>query len=97
MALFRTALLALGALVFICVALRLTDTRVLIFERKVNPGDKYQVEGWGELGDSGSPSLVCKYFTGTDVTVQVYWYSASNVMGRGSSRSYALPNSCLSR
>ena len=80
----RSALLAPGALVLICALLRLTDTRVLISEHRVNPGDKYQVEEWGELGDSTSPSLVCRYFTGTNVSVKVYWYSASTIMGRDS-------------
>ncbi len=40
-ALIRSALLVLGALMLVGVALRLTDTRVLIFERRVNPRDKY--------------------------------------------------------
>jgi hypothetical protein len=74
-----------GFLAIICganLALLVTDWRVLIHERKVTPGETYEVEGWGNLGSAQQSSLACRYWTGRSVVVSVLWYSSNNVMGR---------------
>jgi hypothetical protein len=51
-----------------CLALLVTGTRVLIWETKVEPGQTYAIEGWGELGGFvGTSFLVCRYFTGRKI------------------------------
>lgn len=63
-----------GILALICVAnlaLLATDRRVLIHERKVTPGETYEVEGWGDLGSAQQSSLACRYWTGRSVVTQV--------------------------
>ena len=50
----------------------------------VEPGQFYEVEEYGNLGDSSLASLVCTYFTGRGLSPKVYWYSAGNLMGRDS-------------
>jgi len=61
-----------------------TDTRILLDETMVQPGQDYTVEGHGNLKGNSQPSLVCKYFNGRKVLHKVYWYSANNLMGRDS-------------
>ena len=61
-----------------------TGNRVLIFSKKVEPGDSYIAEGYGNLGESKQASLVCNYFTGYNITQSVFWYSPNNIMGRDS-------------
>ena len=61
-----------------------SDTRVLLKETKVEVGDNYIQKDYGNLGDLGQASLVCKYFNGRKVLDQVLWYSSSNSFGRDS-------------
>ena len=79
-------LILLTVFVGICtpVALLVSGRRVLISETKVQPGDKYIVEDYGDLGAAAQASLVCQYFTGRGVQTRVLWYSPSNVFGRDS-------------
>lgn len=74
----------IAALFVISLTLLLTGYRVLIWETKVEPGQAYSVEGWGELGSNTQASLVCRYFTGRGVVSNVMWYSPNNIMGRDS-------------
>ena len=70
----------------ICLFLRATETRVLIKQTIVKPGETYIVDGWGNLGSASSASLVCQYFTGLGTTVNVFWYAPNNILGRDSCR-----------
>ncbi len=80
----------LATWIFICAAiaallvmlLLVTGHRVLISERRVNPGDTHVVAEWGDLGKAEQPQLVCRYFTGRSIKTNVLWYSANNIMGR---------------
>ena len=63
------------------VVLVATNQRLLVWETKVTPGDTYVVEGFGDLGKSKQPSLVCRYFTGVDVVTKVIAYQPAS--GRG--------------
>lgn len=56
--------------------------RVLISEKRVEPGQIYFVAGYGDLGKADHASLVCRYFTGRHITTTVYWYSSNNVLGK---------------
>jgi len=74
-------------LIFIAVlaasaALLITGKRILLSETKVKPGDSYSAPDYGNLGESKSASLVCKYFTGRSVLTRVFWYSPNNLMGK---------------
>ena len=66
------------------VALLVSGRRVLISETKVNPGDTYVVEDYGNLGAASQASLVCRYFTGRNTQTRVLWYSPNNILGRDS-------------
>ena len=68
----------------ICAYLLVTDTRVLVDEYKVWPGQNVVVDGYGDLGRYGRISLVCSYFSGRKVLSAVYWYAPNNHMGRDS-------------
>jgi hypothetical protein len=71
------------AAAFIAVlGLLVSGNRVLVWQAKVEPGQRYEVEGWGDLGKNQQASLACYYFTGRSIKPQVYWYSPSNVMGK---------------
>ncbi len=76
--------MAVLAVVAAWIGLAATDTRILISERLVRPGDKYVVEGFGDLGANGQASLVCRYFTGRAVLPTVFWHSPNNIIGRDS-------------
>ena len=78
----RFALLALGSLLAANFWLLATDRRMLIHERKVSPGETYEVEGWGNLGTAQQAQLVCRYWTGRSIVTNVLWYSSNNIMGR---------------
>jgi len=83
----RVARLAAAALVAAAAFeayLLLGGRRVLVAETKVEPGQSYVVEGWGDLGKAPQPSLACRYFTGRSITTAVWWYSAGNFRGRDS-------------
>ena len=61
-----------------------TDSRILVEERLVQPGQAYVVEGHGDLGENSQASLVCRYFNGRRVLSTVFWYAPNNFMGRDS-------------
>ena len=81
-------LLVTGILVAltICFFLRATETRLLINQTIVKPGETYVVDGWGNVGSATSAVLVCQYFTGLGTTTNVFWYAPNNIMGRDSCR-----------
>jgi len=68
--LFVVLVLAAVAGVFLVT----TDQRLLLWQTKVIPGETYEVAGYGDLGKSRQPSLVCRYFTGLGIetTVEAY-------------------------
>ncbi len=74
--------IALAILIWLYILI--TDTRVLIEEVKVNPGQSYLASGFGDLGKNKQSSLACKYFNGRKIIQKVYWYSANNIMGKDS-------------
>ena len=39
-----------------------TDTQTLLKETKVEPGEHYILEDYGDLGKNKQASLVCEYF-----------------------------------
>ena len=64
--------------------LLVTDTRVLLEEVKVVPGQPYIADGYGDLGRYNRASLACKYFNGRKTFQTVYWYAQNNHRGRDS-------------
>ena len=64
--------------------LLISGFRVLLNEKKVLSGERYETEDYGNLGDNKSASLVCKYFDGRKTRITIFWYSANNIMGRDS-------------
>ena len=66
------------------VVVMATDTKILTSETKVEPGQEYYVEDWGNVGDASQASLVCKYFNGRKSLTRVFWYSPNNILGRDS-------------
>jgi hypothetical protein len=71
-------------LVILILSLLISGNRVLIWETKVEPGQTYLAGEWGDLGKSPNAQLVCRYFTGRSITMNVLWYSSNNIMGRDS-------------
>lgn len=51
-----------------------TDQRLLVWETKVVPGERYEVAGLGDIGKASHPSLVCRYFTGRGIATTVVAY-----------------------
>lgn len=80
MRLFTYGLLV--AAVLFWLGLMVTEKGVLVSQRFVKTGEDVSVPGWGSLGDNAQASLVCRYFVGTRLRYQVFWYSPNNVMGR---------------
>jgi len=78
------SLVVIGILVLLEAGLLVSGSRILISEKLVSPGEHYTVEDWGDLGRAAQAQLACKFFTGRGTKTNVYWYSASNVMGRDS-------------
>ena len=64
--------------------LLVTDTRVLFEETKIEAGQPYLVDGYGDLGRYNRTSLACKYFNGRKIFQSVYWYAHNNHGGRDS-------------
>lgn len=73
-----------GVVIMAWLLVLVTNTKVLISEIKVDPGQDYYVEEWGNLGASSQSSLLCKYFNGRVVLNRVFWYSPNNLFGRDS-------------
>ena len=55
-----------------------TDQRMLVWETKVVPGERYEVAGVGDVGKSSHPSLVCRYFTGRSIAIKVVAYEPAS-------------------
>lgn len=73
---------ALGAMIVVCLTLLIGGKRVLVHERKVEPGEYYPLPGYANVGQGEQASLVCRYFTGRGVVATVFWYSPNNIMGK---------------
>lgn len=80
----RAGLIVVGASVLASLALLLTGNRVLVWEKKVELGETFVVEGHGDLGGNSQATLVCWYFTGRSVITNVFWYAPDNFLGRDS-------------
>ena len=80
-----------AAVVLFSLALQVTDSRILVWQTKVEPGQTYIAEEWGDLGKESSAQLVCRYFTGRALTMNVMWYSPNNIAGRDSCPFLAKP------
>ncbi|PIZ46778.1 hypothetical protein CO180_03500 [candidate division WWE3 bacterium CG_4_9_14_3_um_filter_41_6] len=66
------------------ILILVSDTKVLLSETKVKPGEDYYTEEYGNLGENDASSLACKYFNGRKVLEVVFWYSPNNFLGRDS-------------
>jgi hypothetical protein len=75
---------AVASLVIAEAILLFTGRRILVAETKVEPGQTYVVDGYGDLGTAGHSSLVCRYFTGRSTVTTVWWHSPNNIRGRDS-------------
>ena len=71
-----------AVLIALWLALVLSSKGVLISQRRVSPGQTYVVPDWGDLGKAQQRQLACRYFVGTRVRWEVFWYSPNGVMGR---------------
>jgi hypothetical protein len=80
----RISLSAMAALAAGLLLLLASGSRVLVSEAKVQPGQRYIVEGYGNVGEAAQASLVCHYFTGRGVQPSVFWYAPGGVFGRDS-------------
>ena len=66
--------------------------RVLIYEKRVRSGENYVLESGENIGKYSQDSLVCKFFNGRAIKVNVFWYSSNNFMGRDSCPFIYRPN-----
>lgn len=80
-AIFRVAVAVVLLGVGTSLALLMTDHRLLVGEKKVEPGDYVIVEDYGNLGENNGASLVCWYFTGRSITTRVFWYGSNGFFG----------------
>ncbi len=80
----KVAIASVSVIAMLWLLILATDTKILMKEVKVDPGQDYVVEGYGNLGDSKQSSLVGYYFNGRKIVKRVYWYSSNNIMGRDS-------------
>lgn len=80
----RKLYIIIGAIVFLWIILVFSGTKILLSETKVEPGQNYHVEDYGNLGESSQASLVCNYFNGRKTLKRVFWYSPNNMFGRDS-------------
>lgn len=71
-----------GIAIAASLALLVSGRRVLIWETKVTPGDRYVISEYGDLGAAQQASLVCRYYTGRSVLTSVHWYSSNGLMGK---------------
>lgn len=83
----------LGVCIITEAALLFSSKRALVRQTLVHPGQSYFVPGFGDVGKQAQASLVCRYFTGRGIAIDVLWYSATNQMGRDECPLFALPHS----
>lgn len=90
----RASIVAVTGIVLLWFGLLVTDTRVLIGEVKIDPGQDYGVEGYRNLKEDKQAALVCSYFNERKILRTVFWYSPNNLLGRDSCPflRYGLPN-----
>ena len=70
-------------LLFLDLLILISGSRILIYEKKINKGEIYIIEEYGNLGE-GSSSLHCKYFTGRSIIDIAYYYAPNNFFGKDS-------------
>jgi hypothetical protein len=84
----KRILIGVGVLIaasaLLSLTLLITGHRLLVREHRVDPGETFHVDSYGNLGDNSQASLVCWYFTGRSVLTRVLWYSPNNILGRDS-------------
>jgi hypothetical protein len=78
----NSAVVAASLAGLLSVLLLLSDHGLLIWERFVSPGQRYELKDYGDLGADGQASLVCSYFTGRGVAKRVFWHSGNDIMGK---------------
>jgi hypothetical protein len=79
----KQALVAVAAVVVLIeVSLLVSGRRLLIHERKVEPGEEHIVPDYGNIGEGAQASLACRYFTGRSTTIRVFWYAPNNMFGK---------------
>ncbi|KPA16066.1 hypothetical protein MHK_003694 [Candidatus Magnetomorum sp. HK-1] len=76
--------LTLLVIALLYLLLNFTNTKILLSETKINPGQDYSLEDYGNLGEDNQASLVCNYFNGRKTLKKVFWYSPNNVFGKDS-------------
>jgi hypothetical protein len=69
------------SILFVSIFLLVSGKLLLVSEKKVNPGETYIVPEYGNLGDSKSSRLDCKYFSGRSILTKVFWHSPNNILG----------------
>ena len=74
----------LGFIFILWIVVLLSNTKILLSEKKIESGEYYYVEGWDNVGDASQASLVCTYFNGRKIIKKVFWYAPNNFMGRDS-------------
>jgi hypothetical protein len=72
------------ALLFVYFLILISNTKLLISGIKIEPGEKYYVHDYGDLGSSKQASLYCRYFNGRQVLTRVFWFSPNNILGKDS-------------
>lgn len=80
--LISSAKWTLAGAALLCLLLLVTDTRVLVWEKRVRPGDHYVVPEYGDLASERDASLVGYYFNGRGLVTRVYRYAPNNILGR---------------
>ena len=78
----RRVQLAVGAFVALYLLLLVTDTRVLIWGKTLEPGGAYLRVDNVALGKNDQAALVCTYFTGRKIVNRLYWHSPNDLFGR---------------
>lgn len=80
----RLLLLLCCCIIAADLVLLVSGYRLLISEKRVDPGQFYIVEDYGNLGSNSQASLACSYFSGRSIKTAVFWYSSNNLFGRDS-------------
>ena len=78
----KAVLVSLAIAVLFCATLLFSGSRILVYEVKVNLGDAYGVDEYGDLGKSSQGSLVCRYFTGRSILTREFWHSPNDSFGK---------------
>ena len=78
----KIAVVTLFVAVIADLALLLSGRRLLISETRVEPGSRFVLQDYGDVGDATQATLVCRYFTGRSILTRVFWFSPNNILGR---------------